>query len=97
MLAVISAAVSPLTKTTGITIPTSTHSSNAIALSATTHYAALQNCTHTLFGQHLIAQAHFFIGITCLLLCRRVNKLDVVGQIPSELQNLTRLENLYGI
>ncbi|BAS88426.1 Os04g0291900 [Oryza sativa Japonica Group] len=31
-------------------------------------------------------------------LCRitklRVNKLDVVGQIPSELQNLTRLENL---
>uniref|UniRef100_A0A0D3FTV1 non-specific serine/threonine protein kinase n=1 Tax=Oryza barthii TaxID=65489 RepID=A0A0D3FTV1_9ORYZ len=30
----------------------------------------------------------------CHITKLRVNKLDVVGQIPSELQNLTRLENL---
>ncbi len=35
------------------------------------------------------------INITCVF-CRRVRKLNVVGRIPAELQNLTFLQDLYG-
>jgi hypothetical protein len=36
----------------------------------------------------------FYLSVILVYLCRRVTKLDVVGPIPSELQNLTYLEDL---